>query len=128
MTGMTTEQPPPSDADRIIAAQRDEGRKTRSLLVWIFVGIPAAGLLIWGIVFLSNSGSTPSTTPSTIVSSTVDAGPLSLASTCQQLNNATTVQLHDFDEVWPEVADEAAASCTAHPGWTISHAIAPPTP
>lgn len=128
MTGMTTEPEPPSDADRIIAAQREEGRKTRTLLVWIFVGVPVLGLCIWGLVALTNSGATPSTTPNTIVSSTVTGGPLSLASTCQQLNDATTAQLHDFDEVNPEVADEASTNCTTHPDWTISQAIAPPTP
>jgi hypothetical protein len=37
---------------------------------------------------LANSGPATSRTPGSIVSSTVDAGPL--ASTCQQLNDATT--------------------------------------
>lgn len=121
-----TSQPPPSDTDRIIAAQREEARRTRTLLVWIFVGLPVAGLAAWGIVAVANSGPALPTTPDTSVSSTPDAGALSLESTCQQLNNATTAVLHNFDETWPEVADEADANCTAHPDWTINEAIAPP--
>lgn len=40
-----------TDADRIIAEQRRQGQATRSLLAWIFLGIPAiilvVGALIW---------------------------------------------------------------------------------
>lgn len=62
---MTTPQPqPPSDADRIIAAQREEGRKTRNLLLWIFIGIPALGLLAWGVVAIASASSTSSPTSS----------------------------------------------------------------
>lgn len=127
--GMTTPQSqPPSDADRIIAAQREEGRKTRNLLVWIFIGIPVIGFVVWGLVALAGSGSPPATSPDTSISPTAAAGPLSLVSTCQELNDATNDELHDFDEAWPEVADEAAANCMAHPDWTINHAISPATP
>jgi hypothetical protein len=56
---MTSQSPqPPSDADRIIAAQRDEGRKTRNLLLWIFIGLPALGLIIWGCVALAGAVAT----------------------------------------------------------------------
>jgi hypothetical protein len=40
----------PTDADRIIAAQRDEARRTRKLLIWLLVGIPACVALVWFIV------------------------------------------------------------------------------
>lgn len=40
----------PSDTDRIIAAQAEQGHKTRVLLVWIFIGIPLAGWIVWSIV------------------------------------------------------------------------------
>jgi uncharacterized protein YecT (DUF1311 family) len=56
-SGMPTPQSQPqSDADRIIAAQREEARKTRNLLIWIFVGLPVVGLVIWGLVALAASG------------------------------------------------------------------------
>lgn len=53
---------PPSDTDRIIAAHREESRKTRVLLAWIFIGIPLIALAIWGVVALgvSSSGDAPS--------------------------------------------------------------------
>lgn len=48
-----TAPPPPSDTDRIIAAHREESRRTRVLLLWIFVGIPVAACLIWGLVLIA---------------------------------------------------------------------------
>lgn len=41
---------PMSDADRIIAAQREQGAKTRGMLLLIFVGIPAVVVVV-GLVF-----------------------------------------------------------------------------
>lgn len=41
---------PPSDADRIIAAADAQAHKTRVLLVWLLLGIPAAAGLVWAIV------------------------------------------------------------------------------
>lgn len=41
---------PTSDTDRIIAAHRDEARRTRRLLLVIFVGIPLVGAVVWGLV------------------------------------------------------------------------------
>lgn len=56
----------PSDTDRIIAAHREEAQRTRrtivGVLVGIFVGIPAAGLIIWGIVVATHTGSPASGT------------------------------------------------------------------
>jgi hypothetical protein len=43
---MTT--PQPTDTDRIIEAHRDEARRTRRLLIRIFVGIPVAAAIVWG--------------------------------------------------------------------------------
>lgn len=56
---------PPTDTDRIIAAQRDEARKTRTAIVVtllvIFVGLPIIGLIAWGVIASSHDGqaSTP---------------------------------------------------------------------
>lgn len=44
---------PPSDTDRIIAAHREESRRTRALLLWIFVGVPLVAGLIWGLVLIA---------------------------------------------------------------------------
>lgn len=82
-------------------------------------------LAIWGLVILSATSKVP-TTSDTSVPTVTTFGPLSLYSTCQLLNDATTDQLHNFDEVWPEAADEANAACAAHPDWTITQAIIPP--
>lgn len=46
----------PDDTDRIIAAHREEARKTRLLLVWLFVGIPVAALCVWGFIALAAVG------------------------------------------------------------------------
>lgn len=48
-----------NDMDRLIAAHREEGRKTRRLLAWLLVGIPVAAGLIWGVVTVAtlNHGS-----------------------------------------------------------------------
>lgn len=43
----------PTDTDRIIQAHREEAARTRKLLVWIFIGIPAIGALIWFILFIN---------------------------------------------------------------------------
>jgi hypothetical protein len=45
------DQPDQTDTDRIIAANQEESAKTRRLLLWIFVGIPVVGLLVWGVVW-----------------------------------------------------------------------------
>lgn len=47
------------DADRIIAAHREEARRTRRLLVWLLVGLPVLGLLVWGgIAIAASAGNT----------------------------------------------------------------------
>lgn len=53
------------DTDRIIAAHRDEARRTRTLLVAIFVGLPLVGLALWLIiaVIAAGSSSSPSSAP-----------------------------------------------------------------
>jgi hypothetical protein len=48
-----TEPTGPTDTDRIIEAHREEAPRTRKLLVWIFIGIPAIGALIWFILFVN---------------------------------------------------------------------------
>jgi hypothetical protein len=48
--------PPPGDTDRLIAAHRDEARRTRTLLVAIFVGAPVVGLALWAIVAVIAAG------------------------------------------------------------------------
>lgn len=74
---------PPSDTDRIIAAQREESRKTRVLLAWIFIGIPLIGLASWGIVvFGMSTGNAPSgdtnPTPTAPISVITDSTPCSV--------------------------------------------------
>lgn len=41
---------PMSDADRVIASQREQGARTRGMLLLIFVGIPLV-ILIAGVLF-----------------------------------------------------------------------------
>lgn len=48
--------PEPDSTNRIIAAQREEARKTRTLLLWIFVGLPMISGIIWLLVVLAASG------------------------------------------------------------------------
>jgi hypothetical protein len=43
---------PVTDTDKIIAAQREQAEKTRSLLVVIFVVIPIMLLIIGGLIWL----------------------------------------------------------------------------
>lgn len=44
-----------TDADRIIAAHRAEARRTRRLLLFIFVGIPLLVLLAVGVFLLATA-------------------------------------------------------------------------
>jgi hypothetical protein len=61
------------DVDRIIAAHRDEARRTRTLLVWLFIGIPLAVGLIWFIVWLAIFRSSNSAHASTVIAPTVNS-------------------------------------------------------
>lgn len=65
--------PEPSDTDRIIAAHRDEARRTRwtvvVTLLGIFVGLPVLGLIVWGAVAVTHQ---PPTGGSGVGSTVVD--------------------------------------------------------
>lgn len=43
---------PVTDTDRIIAAVREQGEKTRNLLIVIFVVVPIVVLVVGGLVWL----------------------------------------------------------------------------
>lgn len=45
----------PNETERLIQATREEARKTRTLLIWLLVGIPRIALVIWGIVAASSA-------------------------------------------------------------------------
>lgn len=55
--------PPETDTDRIIAAQAEQGHKTRVLLAWLLVGIPVIGAIVWLIVVSSLFGSDDTGSP-----------------------------------------------------------------
>jgi hypothetical protein len=55
--------PQQSDTDRIIAAQEEQGHRTRVLLVWLLVGVPVLGLLIWALIAFAAAGGARSATP-----------------------------------------------------------------
>ena len=63
-----------TDADRIIESQHQEAHKTRVLIVWLIVGLPACGLLIWLLVVASAhrgpSGSDSYTWPTDVTATT----------------------------------------------------------
>lgn len=61
MTEPDPDRPAPTETDRLIAAAREEGRKTRTLLIWLLVGIPLIAGAIWGLVALAamHSASNP---------------------------------------------------------------------
>lgn len=44
---------PPTDTDRIIEAQREQGHRTRVLLVWLLLGVPLIAGAIWGLIVLA---------------------------------------------------------------------------
>lgn len=87
---MTT---PVNDTDRIIAAHRDEARRTRTLLLWLLLGIPAIAGVVLVIAFAVSSGSASQDT-TTVPDNTTFAVPtpappaassLTLASHCSDL-------------------------------------------
>ena len=138
----------PSDADRIIAAHRDEARRTRhavvGTLLGIFVGLPLLGLIGWGIVAAIHAGSGPATSGSTVVAcastvptdgATVDLGACPLSgpgltdeSQCSAFNTAEGVAMLP-DRTNPTVAYESqvgvtntsafATYCAVHPNSTL---------
>jgi hypothetical protein len=68
MTSVSTPTPGapggPTETDRLIAATRDEARKTRTLLLWLLVGLPVIGAVIWGLVAAGAAGSNGSSADS----------------------------------------------------------------
>lgn len=111
------------DADRIIAAQREEARKTRKLLVWLLVGVPAIGLLSWGVIALLGSiDSTSNDTP------TVSTG-LTTTSSCSDWLAAASKPLPnaagDFLSAHPQAGSSALKGyCTANPYSSLGAALA----
>jgi hypothetical protein len=120
----------PSDTDRIIAAQRQEAHKTRVLLAWIFIGIPAIGAIIWGIVALvdvasrSGIGGGTATTEVTPVTSAVLPG-ISDTTPCSAVNagvsdNALSNYVGSDLALGSAFQDE----CGDNPTWSAARALA----
>lgn len=83
---------PPTDTDRIIAAQRDEARKTRALLVWIFVVIPLVGSLIWLVAYYGTRATPPARNTPTIDPTT---------EVCAQIGDAAAYDVYCSDVPTP---------------------------
>lgn len=89
MTGLL----PPSDADRIIAAADAQAHRTRVLLVWLLLGIPAAIGIVWAIVVgvsHHTPGGLPSAPDNTVVQ-TADPMPTALLGTISGSTSCASV-------------------------------------
>lgn len=126
--GDMTNPLPPSDADRIIAAQAEQGHKTRVLLVWLLLGIPAAVGLVWVIVIgVSAAGGTsqPSDFTGTVVQT---AAPLSIitdSTPCAAVNAGVADFAMDGYAGYPtdSIRGTFQNECQDHPDWVAGKAL-----
>lgn len=120
-----------TDTDRVI---REEAAKTRRLLAWLLVGIPAAGLVVWLVVFAaaSHSPGTSGGVDTTAVTGTVDTTPaLTGLSTCGELLADPHPQADAAAIVHqvPNISDSTATTldllnvCHAHPQEELMFAV-----
>lgn len=128
---------PPSDTDRIIAAQAEQGHKTRVLLVWLLLGIPAAVGLAWTIV-VGIIDHTPGGLPSgsfgsdSSVVQTTDSMPTALLGTitdttsCAAVNSwATDAAMDAYTGGFLKGVREAFQNeCSTHPDELAGAALA----
>lgn len=119
----------PSDADRIIAAQRQEAHKTRVLLAWIFIGIPVIAAIIWGAVVLIGIASRADTgtgTPTTDVTltPTVLAG-ITDTTPCSAVNGGVSDNaLSDYAGSDFAISGAFKNECADNPSWLAARALA----
>lgn len=120
---------PPSDTDRIIAAQRQEAHKTRVLLTWIFIGIPLISAAIWAVVALpgivgrSNTGGGTATTDVTVTQSVL-AG-ITDATPCSAINGGVSDNaLSDYAGRDFSISGAFQNECADNPSWSAARALA----
>lgn len=133
--GPDVTDPEPNDVDRIIAAHRDEARKTRTLLAWIFLGVPAIGLVVWLFVLAANSHTPTSDNPTsgsydTAVITSDNSGALTMNSPCSDLNSdpgaqqaAETITAGAPPNLQQKVTADLISECHSHPAELLQFAL-----
>lgn len=117
-----------TDTDRVI---REEAAKTRRLLAWLLVGIPAAGLVVWLVVLAaaSHSPGTSGVVDSTAVTGTVDTAPvLTGLSTCSELladpnPQAAAAIVQQVPNISPNAAQDLLSECRTRPQEELMFAV-----
>lgn len=118
---------PFNDADRIIAAQAAQAHKTRVLLVWLLLGIPAAAGIIWGLIVLGIMTSGPSQPVNTGPAPTpVQVPDITDTTSCASINTGVTDLAVSQYAGAPEdfVSHAFVNECQDHPDWTAGRALA----